>query len=182
MNARFSIRSKLALFTAAAFLIAPGAAFACGELLKGEMVAVERDLGATPTGDSRTHHVLGAGWFRAVEITKRGGFSDDTTVTLELDGEPMISTSFATLKNPWMQLETALMGAKVRTDGNTSTMTIWYSEELKFRTMAVVRVDVREDGVDDLRLRTVMNKPAPHEHIAGQAIATTATAALPAFK
>jgi len=182
MNPLKSIRSKLALCTTVALFVAPAVALACGELLKGEMVATERDLGATPTGDSRTHHVLGAGWFRAVEITKRGGISDDTTVTLELDGEPMISTTFAALKNPWMQLETALMGAKVRTEGDTSTMTIWYSQELKFLTMAAVRIDVQEDGVEDLRLRTVMNKPAPHEHIAGQAIATTTTAALPAFK
>lgn len=172
----------MALGAAIALLIAPAVALACGELLKGEMVATERELGATATGDSRMHHVLGAGWFRAVEITKRGGISDDTTVTLELDGEPMISTSFAALKNPWMQLDTPLMGAKVRTEGDTSTMTIWYSQELKFLTMAAVRVDVREDGVEDLRLRTVMNKPAPHEHIAGQAIGTTAAVSLPAFK
>jgi hypothetical protein len=48
--------------------------------------------------------------------------------------------------------------------------------------MAVVRVDVREEGVADLRLRTVMNKPAPHEHLAGQAFGPTAAVALPAFK
>jgi hypothetical protein len=160
----------------------PAVALACGELLKGEMVAVERDLGATATGQSRTHHVLGAGWFRAVEVTKQGGLSDDTAVTLELDGEPLISTTFAALKNPWMQLDTPLMGAKVRTEGDTSTLTVWYSQELKFRTMAVVRVDVREEGVADLRLRTVMNKPAPHEHLAGQAFGPTAAVALPAFK
>lgn len=166
----------------AAILAGAGNAFACGELFKGEIVTSEREMGATPTGESRTYHVLGAGWFRAVEITKQGGASDNTTVTLELDGQPMITTSFAALKNPWMQLDTAMMGANVRTMGDTSTMTIWYSAELKFTAMAVVRIDVREDGVDNLKTRTVMNKPAPHEHLAGQAIGTTATAALPAFK
>jgi hypothetical protein len=166
----------------AAILAGAGNALACGELFKGEIVTSEREMGATPTGESRTYHVLGAGWFRAVEITKQGGASDNTTVTLELDGQPMITTSFAALKNPWMQLDTAMMGANVRTMGDTSTMTIWYSAELKFTAMAVVRIDVREDGVDNLKTRTVMNKPAPHEHLAGQAIGTTATAALPAFK
>jgi hypothetical protein len=158
------------------------AALACGELLKGEMVSMERDFGASATGESRTHHVLGAGWFRAVEVTKQGGFSDDTAVTLELDGEPVVSTTFAALRNPWMQLDTPLMGAKVVSQGESSTMTIWYSQELKFVTMAAVRVDVREEGVADLKLRTVMNKPAPHEHIAGQAIGATAAVSLPAFK
>jgi hypothetical protein len=157
-------------------------ALACGELLKGEMVTMERDLGAMATGQSRTHHVLGAGWLRAIEVTKQGGFSDDTAVTLELDGEPVISTTFAALKDPWRQLDTPMMGAKVRAEGGTSTMTVWYSQELKFREMAVVRVDVREEGVEDLRMRTVMNKPAPHEHLAGQAIGATAAVALPAFK
>lgn len=171
------------LAPAAAFMLAgAGAVLACGEVFRGEVVISDREMGATATGESKTYHVLGAGWFRAVEIVKQGGTSDNTTVTLELDGESMITTSFATLKNPWMQLETPLMGAKVRTDGNTSTMTIWYSSELKFTSMAAVRIDVQEDGVDDLKMRTVMNKPAPHEHIAGQAIGTTAAASLPAFK
>lgn len=171
------------LAPAAAFLLAgAGAVLACGEVFRGEVVISDREMGATATGESRTYHVLGAGWFRAVEIVKQGGTSDNTTVTLELDGESMITTSFATLKNPWMQLETPLMGAKVRSDGDTSTMTIWYSSELKFTSMAAVRIDVQEDGVDDLKMRTVMNKPAPHEHIAGQAIGTTAAASLPAFK
>ena len=165
-----------------AALGAPTGALACGELLKGEMVTMQRDFGTAASGETRTHHVLGAGWFRAVEVTKEGCFSDDTAVTLELDGEPVISTTFAALKNPWMQLETPLMGAKVRTEGDTSTLTVWYSQELKFLTMAAVRVDVREEGVQDLRLRTVMNKPAPHEHIAGQAIGATAAVSLPAFK
>lgn len=170
-------------FAVAVFLLAgAGNALACGEVFRGEIVTTEREMGATALGETKTYHVLGAGWFRAVEIVKQGGASDNTTVTLELDGEPMIATSFATLKNPWMQLDTPLMGAKVRTDGDTSTMTIWYSAELKFTSMAVVRIDVQEEGVEDLRTRTVMNKPAPHEHLAGQAIGATATAALPAFK
>lgn len=174
--------SRNAAIVLAALLAGIANALACGEVFRGEMVTAEREMGATAAGESRTYHVLGAGWFRAVEIAKRGGDSDNTTVTLELDGEPMISTSFAALKNPWMQLDTPLMGAKVRTEGDTSIMTIWYSAELKFRNMAAVRIDVQEDGVGDLKTRTVMNKPAPHEHLAGQAIGATATAALPAFK
>jgi hypothetical protein len=165
-----------------AMLLAAPAAMACGELLKGERVTAQRDLGATAAGENRTYHVLGAGWFRAVEVVKQGGLGDDTAVTLELDGEPIISTTFAALRNPWMQLETALMGAKVVGEGDTSTLTIWFSQELKFTSVAMVRIDVREEGVSDLQLRTVMNKPAPHEHIAGQPIGQTAAAALPAFR
>ena len=112
-------------------------------------------------------------------MVKTGGFDDNTTVTLELDGEAAISVSFAHLKNPWMQLSTQFMIANVRTEGSTSTLTVWYVSELKFRTMAVLRVDVEEQGVESLKIRTVMNKPAPHEHLLGQA---STVPALPAFK
>jgi len=147
--------------------------------LRGEAVTFEREVGATPEGDEASMNVLGAGWFRVASIEKHGGSSDQTYVTLELDGEPVISTSFASLKNPWMQLNTSFIVANVQTEGDTSTMTIWYSPELKFRVMVVLRVDVKENGVDSLRMRTVMNKPAPHEHPPGTA---PTTLALPAFK
>ena len=167
---------------AAAFVLLTDAtaALACGEVFRGDMVTAEREVGATHSGEAATFHVLGAGWFHAAEIVKRGGSSDDTSVTLELDGEPVITTSFANLKNPWMEINTPFIIVNVRTVGDTSTMTIWYAPELKFSAMAALRVEVREEGVDSLKMRTVMNKPAPHEHIAGQQIGTIA--ALPAFK
>jgi hypothetical protein len=155
-------------------------ALACGEVFRGDMVTAEREVGATHAGESASFHVLGAGWFHAAEIVKHGGSSDNTTVTLELDGEPIITASFADLKNPWREINTPMLIVKVRTAGDTSTMTFWYAPELKFRAMAALRIEVQEDGVNSLKMHTVMNKPAPHEHIAGQQIGPTA--ALPAFK
>ena len=146
---------------------------------RGDAVTVAREAGPTASGQGTTLHVVGAGWFRAAEIVKQGGSSDRTYVTIEIDGEPMITTSFATLKNQWNQLDTPYIIANVRAVGSTSTMTIWYSPELKFRTLAALRIDVQEDGVEDLRMRAVLNRPAPHEHLPGQ----PATAlALPAFQ
>jgi len=156
-----------------------GGALACGEVFRGDMVTADRQSGPTARGESATFPFLGAGWFQAAEVVKTGGFNDNTTVTLELDGEPAISASFADLKKPWMQLSTPFLITNVRTEGSTSTMTIWYVTELKFRTMAVLRVDVEEEGVEGLKIRTVMNKPAPHEHLIGQA---GTVAALPVFK
>ena len=167
---------------AAAFVLLTGAtaALACGEVFRGDMVIAEREFGATNAGEAATFHVLGAGWFHAAEIVKHGGSSDNTSVTLELDGEPMITASFADLKNPWREINTPMIIVNVRTVGDTSTMTFWYAPELKFRSMAALRIEVGEDGVDSLKMRTVMNKPAPHEHIAGQQVGNIA--ALPAFK
>jgi hypothetical protein len=147
--------------------------------VRGEAVTVHREVGATAAGEEAAMRVLGAGWFRAAEIVKQGGSTDKTSVTIELDGEPVITTSFATLKNQWNQLGTSFIVAKVTTVADTSTMTIWYSPELKFRGILALRIEVEEDGVDGLQMRAVMNKPAPHEHIPGQ-IGTAL--ALPAFK
>jgi len=169
-------------FLAAAFLLmsAAPAALACGEVLRGDMVSAERLIGATALGEEASFHLLGAGWFHAAEIVKQGGNSENTIVTVELDGEPAISASFADLSNPWREINTPLLVVNVRSSGDTHTMTIWYAQELKFRSMAVLRIEVQEEGVESLKIRTVMNKPAPHEHVAGQQIGNTA--ALPAFR
>jgi hypothetical protein len=161
----------------AAALCAPQAPACVEGDLRGEAVTLEREVGATPAGETASMNILGMGYFHAAEIVKHGGSSDATSVTLELDGQPMLSTSFATLKNQWNQLSNRYIVVNVRSEGETETMTIWYSPELRFRTFVSLRVEVNEDGVDALRMRTVMNKPAPHEHPAGQL-----TLALPAFK
>jgi len=178
-NSRYFARLR-SLAAAVVLLTGTTAALACGEVFRGDMVTAEREIGATHSGEAASFHVLGAGWFHAAEIVKHGGSNDNTSVILELDGEPMITASFADLKNPWRQINTPYIVVNVRTVGDTSTMTIWYAPELKFSSMAALRVEVQEEGVSSLKMRTVMNKPAPHEHIAGQQIGNVA--ALPAFK
>jgi hypothetical protein len=154
--------------------------FACVEGAPlGEAVTLTREAGATASGEHTGLQVLGAGWFQAVEIVKQGGISDRTTVTIELDGEQVMSTSFAVLKNAWNQLATDYIVASVRSEGPSSTMTIWYKPGLKFRALAVVRVEVEEDGVQTVNVRATMNKPGPHEHVPGQ---PGTAVALPAFK
>lgn len=161
-------------------LFAAGGAFACVEGdLRGEAVIMERDRGATAEGERTGLQVLGAGWFRAVSVVKKGGTTDDTTVTVELDGESAMSTSFAVAKNPWRQVDSVNLIVTVRTEGDTSTLTIWYPQELKFRALAQFRVEVQEAGVEDIRVIAIMNKPAPHEHIPGQ---PGSLASLPTFK
>jgi hypothetical protein len=175
------LRVRLKFFVAAFVLIgAAPAAMACGEVLRGDMVTAERLIGATGSGEETSFHLLGAGWFHAAEIIKHGGDSENTVVTVELDGEPAITASFADLKNPWREINTPFLVVNVRSAGDIHTMTIWYAQELKFRSMAALRIEVQEQGVESLKIRTVMNKPAPHEHVAGQQIGNTA--ALPAFR
>ncbi len=162
------------------FVLLAGEATACVEGdLRGEAVLLERDRGAKAEGERTGLQILGAGWFRAVSVVKTGGTTDETTVTVELDGEPMMSTSFAVLKSAWRQVDSVNLIVNLKTEGNVSTLTIWYPQELKFRALAQLRVDVEEAGVENVRVIAIMNKPAPHEHIPGQ---PGSLAALPVFK
>jgi len=174
---RFLRRTALAV---AGACVAATPVLACVEGdVRGEAVTAERDLGGVAEGEEATVQVIGAGWFHAAEIVKQGGSSDQTSVTIELDGEPYISTSFANLKNSWMQLETRNIIANVRSTGDTSTMTIWYTPDLKFNTRVVLRIGVDEPGVESLRTRTVLSRALPHSHPASQG---GQVLALPVFK
>jgi len=147
--------------------------------IRGEAVTAEREVGGMIAGEEATLQVVGAGWFHAAEIVKQGGSNDQTTVTIELDGEPYLCTSFAHLKNKWRQLATPNIIANVTTQGDTSTMIVWYMPDLKFNSRVVLRIAVDEQGVEGLRTRTVLSRALPHSHPAAQGAQVLA---LPAFK
>jgi uncharacterized OB-fold protein len=83
------------------------------------------------------------------------------------------------LKDPWMQLQTQYIVAMVRTEGDISTMSLWYTPDLKFNMQVRLRIEVQEDGVESFKVRTVLSKALPHSHPNGQ---PGALLALPAFK
>lgn len=176
-----SAKGYFAVLLALAGAVASGTAIGCVEGdLRGDVVTAEHEAGATPSGETATFHLIGAGWLRSAVIAKRGGSDDKTIVNLEIDGKDVFTSSFANLKNPMMQINTPFIIANVKTVDGVDLMTVWYSPEMKFRGMLLVRVDVEEEGVEDVRMRVIMNKPAPHEHVAGQPAGLLAT--LPAFK
>jgi hypothetical protein len=174
------VARPLVLAAAAAALAVSGAAPACVEGdVRGEALNVERAVGGLAHGEEAKLQVIGAGWFHAVEVVKKGRTTDQTSVTVELDGQPFMETTFAMLKNPWMQLQTSNIVANVRTVGDEEVLTLWYTPDIKFNTQVTVRIGVQEAGVDDVRMRAVLSRALPHSHPNGQA---GALAALPAFK
>ena len=87
----FARRAVLAAVAAGGLCAAPLAGFACVDgAPKGEAVTIQRDVGTTAAGQRADFHVIGAGWFHAAEIVKQGGSSDNTKVTVELDGEEVL--------------------------------------------------------------------------------------------
>jgi hypothetical protein len=171
--------TEACLIVAGVWAFSSTLAIACVFDIRGEAVTIEQAAQSTSSGAEIAMDRLGGGWFQAAEIVKEGGSTEETYVTLALDGQEMITTSFASLENPWMQLDNAYMVANVRTQGNTRTMTIWYTPELRFMFLVSLHVDVHEEGVDSVRMRAVMNKAI---HIAPLPGTPTADAALPAFK
>ena len=154
-------------------------AIACVYDLRGEALTIEQATQSTSSGAEIAMDRLGGGWLQAAEIVKEGGNTDETDVTLALDGQELITTSFASLQNPWMQLDNAYMVANVRVEGNRRTMTIWYTPELRFMFLVSLHVNVHEKGVDSVRMRAVMNKAI---HVGPPPGMPTADAAFPAFK
>ena len=179
---RALVRLVAASVIAAGALTCSAIALACVEDIRGEAVTIDQTAGSALPGDTISMNRLGGGWFRAVEIVKEGGSSDETYVTLALDGQEMITTSFAVLKNPWMQLSTPYLVANVHTDGKKHTMTIWYSPELRFMYLISLHVDVHEQGVESVHMQAVMNKAIHIAPLPGMPTAPVANAALPAFK
>jgi hypothetical protein len=175
------LRITSAILTAALWGFSTSAA-ACVEDIRGEALTLEQAADAAAPGATIAMDRLGGGWFRAFEVVKEGGSSDETYVTLALDGQEMLTTSFARLKNPWMQLSTPYIVATVSAEGNTSRMTIWYSPELRFMYLISIHVDVQEEGVDSVRMRAVMNKAIHIAPLPGMPTASTANTAFPAFK
>jgi len=167
---------------AAGTLFGSSAALACVEDIRGEAVTIDHTALSTSPGDTIAMDRFGGGWFRAFEIVKEGGSSDETSVTLALDGEEMITTSFAVLKNPWMQLSTPYLVANVRTEGNKHTMTIWYTTELRFMYLVSLHVDVQEQGVHSVHMQAIVNKAIHIAPLPGMPGAPAVNAALPAFK
>lgn len=172
-------RLLLSLVLGACLGAAAPCALACAEVLRGEAVTLERGRDAPLDGDNAGVQLLGAGWFRAATVTKVGGTTHDTTLTVELDGEPLVSATFAELRDGWRQVQSGALSITLRIEGTVSTLTVWYPDELRFQALANLRVDVHESGVESVRVSAVLNKPAPHEHQPG---AAGAVAGLPAFK
>ena len=171
--------TEACMMVAGVWALSSTLAIACVYDLRGEALTIEQTAQSTSSGAEISMDRLGGGWFQAAEIVKEGGSTDETDVTLALDGQEMITTSFASLQNPWMQLDNAYMVANVRVEGNTRTMTIWYTPELRFMFLVSLHVDVHEKGVDSVRMRAVMNKAI---HVAPLPGSPTANAAFPAFK
>jgi hypothetical protein len=77
--ARAVHRLHLPALVAAAAWAVSAAATACVEGdVRGEAVTIEREVGTTASGEEAAIRILGAGWFRAAEVLKQGGSSDNT--------------------------------------------------------------------------------------------------------
>jgi hypothetical protein len=128
------------------------------DFLGPPLVSARRLEDMQPGQQAAVEHA-GPGWLHSAQIVKVGGKTGETYVSIEIDGRVLYGNSFATLKNPWMQIDTLFMLANVRQDGDSETMTVWYTPALQYRDRVSVRVEVQEPGVRAVYISALHSLP-----------------------
>jgi hypothetical protein len=88
----------------------------------------------------------GAGLFLAAEVTKQGGDSDLTFVSLDIDGRNVTNISFAAAENSGL-IQYNPYGLVLLKSAALQTLTIGFPTPLLFKRELRLSVTVREAGV-----------------------------------
>lgn len=110
----------------------------------------ERTQGLLAPALSGSHTLVdlkGPGKFVSAQITKQGGATDLTFVSLDIDGKNVVNASIAALRN-WALTQSNPYGIVVLQSGaGLKTMTIGYPSTLTFKKELKLSVTVSEAGV-----------------------------------
>ncbi|MBI3899897.1 MAG: hypothetical protein HY308_16605 [Gammaproteobacteria bacterium] len=91
--------------------------------------------------------LIGPGKFVAAQITKQGGGSDLTFVSLDIDGRNVVSASIAALRN-WALTQSNPYGlVLLQSAVGLETLTIGYPSTLAYGKSLRLSVNVQESGV-----------------------------------
>lgn len=91
--------------------------------------------------------IAGPGTFVAARMTKQGGASGLTAVSLEIDGNVIVQRNIAALKN-WGLTQNNPFGVVVNTSAiGIDTVTIGFQQPITFENSLVLRTIVGEPGV-----------------------------------
>jgi len=88
----------------------------------------------------------GPGKFVAAQITKQGGATGLSFVSLDIDGKNLINASFLALKN-WALTQNNPYGVVILSTGGIDDVTIGYPSTLTYNKTLTLSVDVKEAGV-----------------------------------
>lgn len=89
----------------------------------------------------------GPGLFLSAEVTKQGGNSDLTFITLDIDGQNVVSISIAALFNQGLTAHNSYGIAVYRSAATLETVTIGFPYPITYHRSLVLKVAVSETGV-----------------------------------
>ncbi len=133
--------------------VSPALAFLLLALAVGAHAAVrspERTQGLVTQVPLGTHELVsltGKGKFVSAQITKQGGISDLTFVSLDIDGRNVVNISIAALQNFGLTEANPYGLVLLEAPEDLKTLTIGYFEPLIFKKQLTLSVNVQQNGV-----------------------------------
>lgn len=109
----------------------------------------ERTQGLRAPAPQGTHQLVtleGPGVFVAAHVSKQGGDTDLTFVTLDIDGRNVVNLSYAAARNLGF-VQGNPYGLVLLPSGRVDNLTMGYPSPLRFTRSLVLGVQVQEAGV-----------------------------------
>jgi hypothetical protein len=110
-----------------------------------------------PVGDHVLINLNGPGVFVCADITKQGGASDLTFVSLDIDGRNVVNLSFAAMTNFGLNKDNPY-GLVLTNQGNLDNLTIGYPHLLAYERELKITLQVREAGIVQILANVVYGK------------------------
>jgi len=103
-------------------------------------------MAPAPQGTHKLVSLTGPGTFVAAHVSKQGGDSDLTFVSLDIDGKNVVSLSIAAARNIGFT-QANPYGLVLLQAGGIDNLTIGFPEPLAYAKTLVLSVEVKEAGV-----------------------------------
>ncbi len=100
----------------------------------------------------------GPGKFVSAQITKQGGASDLTFVSLDIDGKNVVSISIAAARNWGLTADNPYGVVLLQPTAGLKTLTVGFSSPLEFRSELKLMVKVQEAGVAQIIANVIHGK------------------------
>lgn len=110
-----------------------------------------------PKGEYVLVNLKGPGVFLGAQITKQGGSSGLTFVSLDIDGRNVANLSYAAAQN-WGLIQPNPYGIVLLGSGGIKTLTIGFPSALRFKTKLTLTAIVNEDGIAQILANIIYGK------------------------
>jgi hypothetical protein len=107
-----------------------------------------------PKGSYKLVSLKGPGIFVGGHVSKQGGDTDLTFVSLDIDGRNVVSLSYAAARNLGFTQDNPF-GLVLLPSGRVDNLTFGFPTPLRFEKSLLVSVEVNEDGVVQLLANVV---------------------------